>query len=80
MHTYRAGGKQDAIIADIIKTNEKYGLELMGISEHIDRLDQQSEFEKIVKANHREASAVKTKMKVMVGTESCPYSFAHPRK
>ncbi len=70
MHTYRNGGKPDAIIADIIKTNEKYGLELMGISEHIDRIDQQLEFEQIVKANHSEASAVPTKMKVMVGTES----------
>ena len=70
MHTYRNGGKPDAIIADIIKTNEKYGLELMGISEHIDRIDQRIEFEEIVKANHREVSEVPTKMKVMVGTES----------
>ena len=70
IHTYRNGGKPDAIIADIIKKNENYGLELMGISEHIDRVDQRPEFKEIVKANHREASAVSTKMKVMIGTES----------
>lgn len=70
MHTYRAGGKPDAIVADIIKTNEKYGLELMGISEHIDRVDQRPEFIEKVNANRREANAVSTKMKVMIGTES----------
>ena len=70
MHTYRNGGKPDAIIADMIKTNEKYGLDLMGISEHIDRIDERPKFEKIVKANLREATAVHTKMRVMVGTES----------
>ena len=70
MHTYRAGGKPDAIVADIIKTNEKYGLELMGISEHIDRVDQRSKFRKKVKANRHEASTVSTKMRVMIGTES----------
>ena len=70
MHTYRAGGKPDAIVADIIRTNERYGLELMGISEHIDRLDQRQDFIKKVEANRREASLVPTKMKVMIGTES----------
>jgi histidinol phosphatase-like PHP family hydrolase len=70
MHTYRAGGKPDAIVADIIRTNEIYGLELMGISEHIDRLDQRPDFIKKVEANRREASLVSTKMKVMIGTES----------
>lgn len=70
MHTYRAGGKPDAIVADIIKTNEAYGLDLMGISEHIDRLDQRPEFIEKVTANRNEANAVSTNMKVMIGTES----------
>lgn len=70
MHTYRAGGKPDAIVADIIKTNEAYGLALMGISEHIDRLDQRPEFIEKVTANRNEANAVSTNMKVMIGTES----------
>ena len=70
MHTYRAGGKPDAIVADIIRTNDKYGLKLMGISEHIDRIDQRSEFKEKIKANRTEASAVETKMNVMIGTES----------
>ena len=70
MHTYRAGGKPDAIVADIIKTNEAYGLDLMGISEHIDRLDQRPEFIEKIRANRNEANAVSTKMKVMIGTES----------
>ncbi len=70
MHTYRAGGRPDAMVADMIRTNEKYGLELMGISEHIDRLDQREDFIKKVKANRSEASVVPTKMKVMIGTES----------
>lgn len=70
MHTYRAGGKPDAIVADIIRTNERYGLKLMGISEHIDRIDQRSEFIEIIKANLSEASTVQTKMNVMIGTES----------
>jgi histidinol phosphatase-like PHP family hydrolase len=70
MHTFRNGGQPDAIIADMIKTNEKYGLDLMGISEHIDRVDQRPEFKEIVKANFKEALAVSTKMRVMIGTES----------
>lgn len=70
MHTHLAGGKPDAIVADIIRTNEKYGLEFMGISEHIDRVDQRTEFKEFIKANRSEASVVKTKMKVMIGTES----------
>ncbi len=70
MHTYRAGGKPDAIVANIIRTNENYGLELMGISEHIDRPDQRTEFIEKIKANRSEASVVPTKMKVMIGTES----------
>jgi histidinol phosphatase-like PHP family hydrolase len=70
MHTYREGGKPDAIVADIIKTNEKYGLKLMGISEHIDRPDQRVEFIEKIEANRSEASVVPTKMKVMIGTES----------
>ena len=70
MHTYRAGGKPDAIVGDIIRTNDKYGLKLMGISEHIDRVDQRLEFREKIKANRSEASAVETKMHVMIGTES----------
>jgi histidinol phosphatase-like PHP family hydrolase len=70
MHTYRAGGKPDAIVADIIKTNDAYGLDLMGISEHIDRLDQRPEFIEKITTNRKEANAVSTKMKVMIGTES----------
>ena len=70
MHTYRAGGKPDAIVADMIRTNEEYGLDLMGISEHIDRPDQRAEFIEKIKANRSEASVVPTKMKVMIGTES----------
>ena len=70
MHTYRNGGKPDAIISNIIQKNEEYGLKLMGISEHIDRLDERDEFLETVKANRLEASAVKTKMTVMIGTES----------
>lgn len=70
MHTFRNGGQPDAIIADLIKTNENYGLDIMGISEHVDRVDQRPEFREIVKANFKEALAVSTKMKVMVGTES----------
>jgi histidinol phosphatase-like PHP family hydrolase len=70
MHTYRAGGKPDAIVADMIRTNEEYGLELMGISEHIDRTDQRVEFIEKIEANRSEASVVPTKMKVMIGTES----------
>jgi histidinol phosphatase-like PHP family hydrolase len=71
MHTYRAGGKPDAIVADIINTNEAYGLDLMGISEHIDRPDQRPEFIEKITANRNEADAVSTKkMKVMIGTES----------
>jgi histidinol phosphatase-like PHP family hydrolase len=70
MHTNQAGGKPDAIVADIIKTNDKYGLKLMGISEHIDRVDQRTEFKEFIKANRSEADAVDTKMKVMIGTES----------
>lgn len=70
MHTYRAGGKPDAIVGDIIITNDKYGLKLMGISEHIDRIDQRSEFKEKIKANRSEANEVQTKMNVMIGTES----------
>ena len=70
MHTYRAGGKPDAIVGDIIRTNDKYGLKLMGISEHIDRVDQRLEFREKIKANRSEASTVETKMHVMIGTES----------
>ena len=70
MHTYRAGGKPDMIVSDIIRTNEEYGLELMGISEHVDRVDQRPKFIEKVKANRSEASEIQTKMKVMIGTES----------
>lgn len=70
MHTYRGGGKPDAIVKDMIAVNEAYGLDLMGISEHIDRLDERKEFKEKVAANRREAAAVSTKMCVMIGTES----------
>ncbi len=70
MHTWRAGGKADAVVKDIIATNDRYGLDLMGISEHIDRIDQRAEFEGKFKANRAEAQAVETDMTVMIGTES----------
>ncbi len=70
MHTWRAGGKPDAIVADMIATNESYGLTLMGISEHIDRVDERTEFTEKFKANRAEAEAVETSMTVMIGTES----------
>ena len=71
MHTWRAGGKDDALVEDIITTNEAYGLDLMGISEHIDRVDQREEFKEKIAANRREAAATPSgKMKVMIGTES----------
>lgn len=71
MHTHQAGGKPDMNVADMIKTNERYGLDLMGISEHIDRVDQRPEFIEKINANRAEANAVTTKkMKVMIGTES----------
>ncbi|MCC6698671.1 MAG: hypothetical protein IT365_23810 [Candidatus Hydrogenedentes bacterium] len=70
MHTHRAGAKPDMIIKDMIAANESHGLDLMGISEHIDRVDQRAEFAEICKANRAEAEAVETRMSVMVGTES----------
>jgi histidinol phosphatase-like PHP family hydrolase len=70
VHTHQRGGKPDAIIKDIIATNEAYGLDLMGISEHIDRIDERPDFAEVAAGNHREAKAVQTKMTVMVGTES----------
>lgn len=71
MHTWRAGGKDDMIVADMIKTNAEYGLDLMGISEHIDRLDEREEFQEKVAANRSEAGAASPgAMKVMIGTES----------
>jgi histidinol phosphatase-like PHP family hydrolase len=70
MHTHQAGGKPDAIVKDMIATNEAYGLDLMGISEHIDRIDQRDGFKIKAATNRNEAKAVKTKMKVMIGTES----------
>ena len=71
MHTWRAGGKDDALVEDIIKTNAAYGLSLMGISEHIDRLDERKEFKEKVAANRREAEATPAgDMTVMIGTES----------
>lgn len=71
MHTWRAGGKDDMIVADMIKTNAAYGLDLMGISEHIDRLDEREEFQEKVAANRSEAEAASPGgMKVMIGTES----------
>ena len=70
MHTYRGGGKPDAIVKDMIAVNEAYGLDLMGISEHIDRLDEREEFKVKAAANRKEAAAVSTKMRVMIGTES----------
>ncbi|MBX3177278.1 MAG: hypothetical protein KF886_07960 [Candidatus Hydrogenedentes bacterium] len=71
MHTWRAGGKDDMIVADMIKTNAEYGLDLMGISEHIDRLDEREEFQEKVAANRSEAEAASPgAMKVMIGTES----------
>ena len=70
MHTCQAGGRPDAIVKDMIATNEAYGLDLMGISEHIDRVDQREEFKGMAAENRRQANAVETKMKVMIGTES----------
>ncbi len=70
MHTHRAGGKPDMKVRDMIKTNEAYGLKLMGISEHIDRLDQREEFKEKIALNRVESQAHPTKMKVMIGTET----------
>jgi len=70
MHTWRAGGKPDAIVKDIIATNDAYGLDLMGISEHIDRIDERAEFTEKYRANREEARSVETDMTVMIGTES----------
>jgi histidinol phosphatase-like PHP family hydrolase len=70
MHTHQAGGKDDMIVADMIRTNEAYGLDLMGISEHVDRLDQRPEFKVKCATNRREAEAVDTPMRVMIGTET----------
>jgi len=78
MHTWRAGGKADALVEDIVKTNAAYGLRLMGISEHIDRLDERDEFKEKITANRREAEAVPAgSMKVMIGTES---TMINPRE
>ncbi len=70
MHTHQAGGKPDAIVKDMIAANEAYGLDLMGISEHIDRVDQREEFKGFIANNRAEAGAVATAMTVMIGTES----------
>ncbi len=71
MHTWRAGGKDDALVEDIITTNAAYGLDLMGISEHIDRLDEREPFKEKIAANRREAAVTPSgKMKVMIGTET----------
>ena len=72
MHTNRAGGKPDMNVRDMILTNEAYGLKLMGISEHIDRLDQREDFKEKIRLNRTEAEAVKlsTNMKIMIGTET----------
>jgi histidinol phosphatase-like PHP family hydrolase len=70
MHTHLAGGKPDATVPAMIAVNEAYGLDLMGISEHIDRLDQRDEFKTFIAANRAEAQAVATPMTVMIGTES----------
>lgn len=71
MHTWRAGGKDDMKVADMITTNREYGLDLMGISEHVDRLDQRPAFKEKIAANRREVAAADAgDMKVMIGTES----------
>lgn len=71
MHTWRAGGKDDARVADMIATNKAYGLDLMGISEHIDRVDQREEFQEKIAANRREAAATpQGDMRVLIGTET----------
>lgn len=71
MHTWRAGGKDDALVEDMITTNAAYGLDLMGISEHIDRLDEREPFKEKIAANRREAAATPSgKMKVLIGTET----------
>jgi len=71
MHTWRAGGKDDALVESIIKTNADYGLTLMGISEHIDRLDERELFREKIAANRREAAATPSgEMTVMIGTEA----------
>ena len=73
MHTWRAGAKKDMIVKDMIATNAAYGLRLMGISEHIDRVDEREEFKTKLTANREEALAAADAagaMKVMIGTES----------
>ncbi len=73
MHTWRAGAKEDMIVKDMIATNAAYGLTLMGISEHIDRVDEREEFKTKIAANREEATAATDAagtMKVMIGTES----------
>lgn len=75
MHTWRAGAKDDMIVKDMIATNAAYGLTLMGISEHIDRVDEREEFKTKLAANREEAEAaiaagVAGSMKVLIGTES----------
>lgn len=78
MHTWRAGGKADALVEDIIGANKSYGLSLMGISEHIDRLDEREEFTEKVAANRREATATPAgEMRVLIGTES---TMINPRE
>ena len=71
MHTNRAGGKPDMNVHDMILTNQAYGLKLMGISEHIDRLDQREDFKEKIRLNRTEAATVPTtNMRVMIGTET----------
>ena len=73
MHTWRAGAKPDMIVKDMIATNAAYGLTLMGISEHIDRVDEREEFKTKIAANREEGKAAADAagaMQVMIGTES----------
>ncbi len=80
MHTWRAGAKKDMIVKDMIATNAAYDLTLMGISEHIDTLEQREEFKTKIAANRAEAQAAADAagtMKVMIGTES---SMLNPKE
>ena len=70
MHTHQHGGKPDAVVRAMIAVNENYGLDLMGISEHIDRVDQREQFKEYIATNRAEAKAVNTPMSVLIGTES----------
>lgn len=73
MHTWRGGAKEDMVVRDMIAANAAYGLTLMGISEHIDRVDEREGFKEKIRINREEAEAAKEAagaMRVLIGTES----------